>query len=124
MSMSASASKKIAEFVGVAYRHYSASLLRRLLKKLPTKQDADDVCQEVFLRLLRIDDATLIRDPRRYVYTVATHTLAEFYAGREPAAEIVNEMTQVAGENGMEEEADREILAARLTAELRAMPAT
>ncbi len=37
--------------------------------------DAPDLIQEVYLRLLRIDDHEAIRNPQAYLFTVASHVL-------------------------------------------------
>jgi RNA polymerase sigma factor (sigma-70 family) len=40
--------------------------------------DVDDVAQEVFLRLLRFDQAELIYDPKSYLYKVAANVASEW----------------------------------------------
>jgi len=37
--------------------------------------DVPDLMQEIFLRLLRIKDPNAIRNPRAYLYTIASHVL-------------------------------------------------
>ena len=37
--------------------------------------DAPDLMQEIFLRLLRIDDHAAIRNPQAYLFTIARHVL-------------------------------------------------
>ncbi len=67
-----------ASFVGATFRRYGPELQHYLLRRLPRAQDAEDVIQEVFMRLLRIKDSTLVRDPRAYIYGIALHVVREF----------------------------------------------
>lgn len=39
------------------------------------RAEAPDLVQEVFLRLLRVDDYEAIRNPQAYLYTIANHVL-------------------------------------------------
>jgi len=45
---------------------------------LANAQDADDLAQEVFARLLRVRDADLVRNPLSYLLGIATHVVREF----------------------------------------------
>jgi RNA polymerase sigma-70 factor (ECF subfamily) len=65
-------------FTGTSFRRYGPELRHYLLRRLPRSQDAEDVIQEVFMRLLRIKDSTLVRDPRAYIYGIALHVVREF----------------------------------------------
>jgi RNA polymerase sigma-70 factor (ECF subfamily) len=58
-----------------------------LLSRLKDEQDARDVIQEIYLRLLRLGRGELIEQPRAYVYFVARQVLAQFRlrARRDPA---------------------------------------
>src|SRR5690606_9255399 len=58
-------------------KHYRA-LHRYLVRRLPRAQDAHDVMQEVFLRLLRLDRGELVRKPQAYVYGIASHVVHEY----------------------------------------------
>jgi DNA-directed RNA polymerase specialized sigma24 family protein len=130
MSMTEAARKQVAEFVGMAYRRYSGSLLRMLSRRLPTRQDADDACHNVFRRLLSVEDAASIRDPQGYVYTLAFHELSEFYSDQRAGAELcmvsmdaIDEAETVLLQEGLERKADVEMLIEQVTKELWAMPA-
>jgi RNA polymerase sigma-70 factor (ECF subfamily) len=61
-----------------AFQRYGLELRHFLLRRVRRAQDVDDVVQEVFLRLLRVDDAVLVRNPQAYIYGVALHVLREF----------------------------------------------
>jgi RNA polymerase sigma factor (sigma-70 family) len=63
--------------------------------------DVPDLVQEIFLRLLRIKDHDTIRNPRAYLYTVASHVLHQ-HALRQTAtpefiqiADVVSELQSV-----------------------------
>ena len=53
-------------------------LLRYLAARLRDGTEADDLAQEAYLRLLRMDDAMLIRDPRSFALRVATNVATEW----------------------------------------------
>src|SRR5882672_7786524 len=72
------ATGSIARFVEQTFRKYGAELHRYLVRRLRRPQDADDLAQEVFLRLLRLEDAELVRKPQSYLYGIASHVVREF----------------------------------------------
>lgn len=79
--MSDSTSKvaeKIAQLAGATYRKYSTALHRYLVRRLPRAQDADDLSQEVFMRLLRLETAELVRQPQNYLYGIAANVVREY----------------------------------------------
>lgn len=52
--------------------------LRRLFRRrLRNKGDAQDLAQEVYLRMLRISETEIIRNPEAYLYTVARNLAKE-----------------------------------------------
>jgi len=57
---------------------YRRQLRDYLLRRLRRPEDVDDLAQEVYLRLLRVDDSTLVRKPLPFLYGIASHVLAEF----------------------------------------------
>jgi RNA polymerase sigma factor (sigma-70 family) len=65
-------------FAAQAARLYGVDLLWFLLGRLKNEQDARDVSQEIYLRLLRLGRGELVREPRAYVYFVARQVLAQF----------------------------------------------
>lgn len=60
------------------FERYHAQLLRFLTRGLGERTDAQDLAQEVFLRILRVDDPDLIRHPRAYLYRVAVNVIQEW----------------------------------------------
>ena len=47
-------------------------------RRIRTKSDAPDLAQEVYVRMLRVSDVHAIRDPERYLYTVASNLVKEY----------------------------------------------
>jgi RNA polymerase sigma factor (sigma-70 family) len=65
-------------FAGAAFRDHAVELQRFLIRRVGHAQDADDLAQEVFARLLRVRDAELVRKPLAYLIGIATHVVREF----------------------------------------------
>src|ERR1700735_2143659 len=63
---------------GTAFRDHAGDLQRFLARRVAHAQDADDLAQEVFARLLRVRDADLVRTPLAYLLGIATHVVREF----------------------------------------------
>ena len=66
------------EFVGAAFEQYHAGLHRFLLRRLRSTQNAQDLAQETYLRLLRMDTHELVRKPQAYLYRIASNLVYEF----------------------------------------------
>jgi RNA polymerase sigma factor (sigma-70 family) len=64
---------------GSAFREHASELHRYLLRRVRHTQDADDLGQEVFARLLRVRDAELVRNPLAYLLGIAMHVVREFH---------------------------------------------
>ena len=47
-------------------------------RRIRTKTDAPDLAQEVYVRMLRVNDIDAIRNPERYLYTVASNLVKEY----------------------------------------------
>ena len=60
------------------YRQFNRRLKYLLAKGVSEKSDVQDLAQEVYLRLLRVDSPELIRTPWAYLYRIAIHVLAEW----------------------------------------------
>lgn len=73
--MSASGgSERIAQWA----RSWNAGLTRFLRRRLPQPIDAEDLAQEVYARLLRVEKLELIEEPQAYLYKVAVNVAAEW----------------------------------------------
>lgn len=66
-----------AELAADVFRHYAADLHRFLRKRLRDPQQADDVVQEVFSRLMRVSHPELIKKPHSYLFGIAFHVIRE-----------------------------------------------
>jgi RNA polymerase sigma-70 factor (ECF subfamily) len=64
------------------YDQYHVRLLKYLRGSLRTASDAEDVSQEVFLRLLRVPEDRVIDHPRAYLFRVAANVLNDWRAGQ------------------------------------------
>jgi len=71
---------------GSACEQYHAELHRFLMRRLKGSHHAQDLAQEAYLRLLRVERAELVRQPRAYLYRIAANLISEFRlrARREP----------------------------------------
>lgn len=56
---------------------YGSALHRFLIKRLRAGEEAEDIAQEVYLRLLRLQRADLIRQPLAYVYFLASQIVGQ-----------------------------------------------
>ena len=77
---------------GRQLRRYLATRMRNA-----AASDVGDLTQEVYLRLLRIEDHDAIRNPQAYLFTVASHVLHQ-HALRTAAAPETVEVTDVLGD--------------------------
>lgn len=67
----------VANFATSTFGQYRRELHRYLMRRLPP-QDVDDLAQEVYERLLKLDDERVVHKPLAYLYGVASHVLADF----------------------------------------------
>src|SRR3954467_4222821 len=77
---------------------YHAELHRFLMRRLHSAQQAQDLAQEAYLRLLRVEHSELIRQPRAYLYRIAVNLVSEFRlrAKREPITYDSESLEQLA----------------------------
>ena len=67
-------SQRIAEWA----RSWNAGLTRYLRRRLPGRIDPQDLAQEVYVRLLRVEQLEHIKEPQAYLYRVASNVAAEW----------------------------------------------
>lgn len=72
--MSSGRSQRIAEWA----RHWNAGLTRYLRRRLPGRIDPEDLAQEVYVRLLRVEQIEHIKEPQAYLYRVASNVAQEW----------------------------------------------
>jgi RNA polymerase sigma-70 factor (ECF subfamily) len=70
----------VTDFATSTFGRYRRELHRYLLRHLRQSQDVDDLAQEVYERICRIDEAKIIiiEKPLAYLYGIAAHVLAEY----------------------------------------------
>ncbi len=76
--MLADRTESTSNLAGAAFRDHAGELHRFLARRVGHAEDADDLAQEVFARLLRVRNAELVRNPLSYLLGIATHVIREF----------------------------------------------
>ena len=68
------------------------------MRRLRSAQQAQDLAQEAYLRLLRVERAELIRQPRAYLYRIAVNLVTEFRlrSQRDPVMYDSETLTEIA----------------------------
>lgn len=114
-------------FITAIAKRYGSRLRRFLSTRLRNSQDVPDLAQEVFLRMLRVDQHESIRSPEAYLFTVARHVLHQ-HAARTSVeqssvdiAEVVAELHALAGDEPTAKAESAEAIA-HLESVLRDLP--
>ena len=86
-------------FAESAFARFDAGLQRFLVQRLRSAEDARDIAQEAYLRLLRVESTELVRKPQAYLYRIACNVIYEFKlrAERDPVtfdSEVVERLTE------------------------------
>jgi RNA polymerase sigma-19 factor, ECF subfamily len=71
--------KNVPRFAAQAAASYGARLHRFLARRLRQNRDAEDLAQEVYMRLLYVEQADLIQNPQAYIFKVAGQVVGEFH---------------------------------------------
>lgn len=127
--MTARDDKAARDFVQRSYHQYGPELRRYLKRKLRNEQDARELAQEVWTRLLRVSDAREVLEPMAYIYTAARNVISEFHLRRRrDCVSIDSEATEVAAElasaGSGDEVAEQLVRQAELVRLLAGMPET
>ena len=69
----------VARLTSSTFRTHARELQRFLLRRVSDRNDADDLSQEVFARLMRVENVELIRNPLAYLLGIAAHVVREFH---------------------------------------------
>lgn len=99
------ADEKQRAFVASIAAEHGRRLRRFLASRLRNRADASDIAQEVYLRLLRVEETAVIRSPEAYLFTVASHLLYE-HTLRQANAPVVVEFEDLATEGPPERDED------------------
>lgn len=62
---------------GLLFRHFRASLLRFFERRVASSMDAEDLTQEVFVKISSLDDTARIRQPEAYLFQTAANVLRD-----------------------------------------------
>jgi RNA polymerase sigma-70 factor (ECF subfamily) len=60
------------------FAEHGGHIKRFFLRRVSRREDAEELAQEVFQRLLRVPDTSMILKPQAYLYTVANNLLREY----------------------------------------------
>jgi RNA polymerase sigma-70 factor (ECF subfamily) len=109
--MSRPNARLIAEFAESAVARYGRQLHRFLLRRVRHTQDAEDLAQEVFMRLTRIENSDFVQKPRAYLFGVAWHVICEFRMRRARLHEWLTFDSEVADQHseGLSGAADEDL---------------
>ncbi|MBL8270004.1 RNA polymerase sigma factor, partial [Steroidobacter sp.] len=80
------------DFVASIAAKYGGRLRRFLKLKLSNASDVPDLAQEVFMRLMRLQNHDDIRSPEAYLFTVASHVVHQHSQKRAAVPESVDIM--------------------------------
>jgi RNA polymerase sigma-70 factor (ECF subfamily) len=76
--MPSESTKPMASFARSAFQKYAPALHRFLVRRIRRPQEIDDLSQEVFARLLRVEKAEIVRKPASYLFGIAANVVREF----------------------------------------------
>jgi RNA polymerase sigma factor (sigma-70 family) len=114
-------------FVEKLFAEHRGALQQFFQRRLRTKSDAADLAQEVYVRMLRVRDTETIRDPQRYLYSVASNLVKE-HASRDQRqfmqldVDDASVQEQLANLPSLDGEVDAAREAERLNAALAQLP--
>lgn len=96
-------------FLTALEKRHGRAIHRFLSRRMRTGHcDVPDLVQEVFLRLLRVEDHEAIRNPQAYLYTIASHVLQQ-HAVKGAAASEAARFADVVRELHAADDADPEL---------------
>lgn len=89
-------SKGDVDAFGVVYDLYHEKIYRFVYLKVPTRQDTEDICAEVFLRAWReLREQKKVRALQAFLYQVARNLVVDFYRARGVVTESIDEQEVV-----------------------------
>lgn len=112
-------SERIATWV----RKWNHGLTRFLERRVAARVDAQDLAQEVYLRLLRVEGFDSIAEPQAYLYRVASNVATEWrLRACHSRPHSADELESLLEEASPESQLDEAQLAAQLEAALKPLP--
>lgn len=92
-----------AELVGDWYDQWHSLLVRLLSNRIADRNEVQDLAQEVYLRLLRVDKLDLVENPRAYLYRVAVNVAGEWWLrARQRRAQTSEELDELVSVEDLE----------------------
>jgi len=70
--------RRQSSLASTAYDLYHTALQNFLVRRLRSAQDAQDLAQEAYLRLLRLERGEFVNKPLAYLYRIASNLVYEF----------------------------------------------
>src|ERR1700726_3835444 len=112
----------VAPGIGGWAREYAADLHRFLTKRRVIESDIKDVCQEVYLRLLRFERMEVIQNPQAYLFRVAANVAHDFRLRQAQWTLTEPQLDEPTAEPGPEQLADIEYRKQRISLMLANLP--
>jgi RNA polymerase sigma-19 factor, ECF subfamily len=102
------------EFVARLFGRHTADLVKFLTRRVGNPADARDLAQDTYVRLLRVDQVDLIRDPQAYLFRIAANLAYEHQLKqRTERLSVEAELNQIAAAT-VEDDVDLAARVARL----------
>ncbi len=116
--------RPVEDLVKTLFEEHRGALLRFLIERLGSPEDADDVAQEAYLRLLGVERLEKIRNLRAYLFATAANLLVDrtrvAARNRPREAEFRQQAKQAAAASGSVGSPEDEILLGERLKELEA----
>lgn len=108
-------------------REFTRRLYGMLLRRLGNRADAEDLAQEAYLRLLRVERKKFIEKPDAYLFRIAANLANEFTMQRGAASTVIDideayQLDTLHEENSLEKTLERRAEIRRLEVILENMP--
>jgi RNA polymerase sigma factor (sigma-70 family) len=101
---------------------WHGDLLKFLVRRMSVSADAQDVAQEVYLRLLRVDRLDVIRRPRSYLLRIAANVLHEWRLQARWTQQMDRTLEEVPSDDDLEHHTASMLRGERLWAEVSHLP--
>jgi len=93
----------LGELAALEYREH---LQRFLVRRIRRAQEVQDLSQEIYLRLLRVQDPGYLREPLAYLYRTAANVVYEFLRSRREHVVFDSEMADRAASKSDDAKSD------------------
>lgn len=115
-------------FVDRLFAEHRRALQAYFLRRIRVKYEAADLAQEVYVRMLRVNDADAIRNPQVYLFTIASnlvkeHALRDRRVTGAPDIDVASDGERVGEWPSPDKQVDAHQMAERLNAVIERLPA-